>query len=217
MPPLHVLQHILPPSCLWPDQSVEYVFLKLHLYEIGHAHTHRYTYISMDSCCHNSRPMSSALQIHFFLGHIDKKLYFRLCRYFITVSLLYLLCLTFFSPYILPIVFSPHFSSYQPLVSFFSTLHFYFFSFPLHFLFLNPFLKPLNVPEHPIVSLSVFTTYFIILYITSSSSFSALNVPFLSFFFFVLFFSLPAVSLLPLPHSVSFLSFALFLPRVYWC
>lgn len=101
------------------------------------------------------------------------------CRWYLPKTPIFrLITVSFFSFFLcflfpLPIVFSPHLSLYQPLVCVFlylsPSLSFF---FPVPFLFINPSPKPLKVSEHPIVSLCIFLTYFIILYITSPTSFS---------------------------------------------
>ena len=123
-------------------------------------HTHTHTVIFMASCCQIGRFMCSALQL------LPKTPIFRLIT-----ACFFSFFFCFLLP--LPIVFSPHLSLYQPLVFVFlylsPSLSFF---FPVLFLFINPSPKPLKVSEHPIVSLCIFLTYFIILYITSSTSFS---------------------------------------------
>lgn len=98
-----------------------------------------------------------------------------------TLFLSFILILLFF--------FSPHPPLYQPVSPFiFASL--FCLLFPVRFIQLLP--KSHKVPEHPIVSLSILFTYFIILCITSSAS---------TLFFF---FLLPVFHrLYPSPPSVS--------------
>lgn len=100
-----------------------------------------------------------------------------------TLFLSFILILLFF--------FSPHPPLYQPVSPFiFASL--FCLLFPVRFIQLLP--KSHKVPEHPIVSLSILFTYFIILCITSSAS--------TLFFFFCFLFSIGFILHLPLSPAL---------------